>query len=617
MEPETIQLSLRDGWMISKPLLARRDIIQKYFETIALLAEDVADHPDWGVEVDLRGFDFTNEAFVELYDATVTYEKTKLDATRLALERLSESPKLRQSLLQARASFLRMMLFFCGVNHPLLQELLSHIASYTRTHTVEIARHSAEWRGQATENTRVLNEWEWQDSRSALGAEVRFITEAFYSVERQIVEQLLDRYVKGRYTRAQPLSSGAFAQQLVITRESPRLERLDLVFAQLRANQLPVSVAPPDKAGRGLYMVSGTSYGSVMRTPDALYTMPLAGTEWLRWDALPANMRRVQLECGPDYVLKAEFVVGADTTTLRAYRFNILGRIGPLSSEMEDAGADADDAAMRKSFEVNVPSTLENVGCGAKHALVSVWDGRGTGALWGNGSNASGQLGYGHFGGTTTRYDKLAGAPSAIRVACGALHTLVLDDALQLWGCGDNSRGQLGLPDAPVLRVLTRIDTAGPVSEVWNGAYHTLVLGEKGLFVCGANDSGQLGLGDNADRAQLTPVPVDVVGHVITASCGAFFTALWTDRGFFVSGGATNTWTELRMPAEGPVPWEERVRESERQREKFQIDLTAPLCRYCRRDAPLIQEVRATRLTYCDTECQRKLRTAIRFTCSG
>ena len=92
----------------------------------------------------------------------------------------------------------------------------------------------------------------------------------------------------------------------------------------------------------------------------------------------------------------------------------------------------------------------------------------------------------------------------SIQIVVGTQHTLMLDPLGRLWGCGGNFAGQLGLGhNEPGVNQLTQIQLPAafvddPIQQVIAGGAHTLVLTKAGqLWGCGWNDSGQLGLGHN------------------------------------------------------------------------------------------------------------------------
>jgi len=94
-----------------------------------------------------------------------------------------------------------------------------------------------------------------------------------------------------------------------------------------------------------------------------------------------------------------------------------------------------------------------------------------------------------------------------LRCACGDDHTLVVTRSGAVYGFGGNARGQLGgggrrgASSPQLIEALRGV----PVADVFAGAHHSAALSCDGrLFVWGCGEQGQLGLGRATD--ELTPV---------------------------------------------------------------------------------------------------------------
>ncbi|KAL7536848.1 hypothetical protein ACHAXR_013193, partial [Thalassiosira sp. AJA248-18] len=81
----------------------------------------------------------------------------------------------------------------------------------------------------------------------------------------------------------------------------------------------------------------------------------------------------------------------------------------------------------------------------------------------------------------------------------GVVHTILLDNRGRAWAMGSNSKGQLCLGDSvDQVMIPERIPAVavGRIVDVAIGGEHTLLLGEFGnVYGCGSNSAGQLGLG--------------------------------------------------------------------------------------------------------------------------
>ncbi|XP_028285838.1 secretion-regulating guanine nucleotide exchange factor isoform X2 [Parambassis ranga] len=115
-----------------------------------------------------------------------------------------------------------------------------------------------------------------------------------------------------------------------------------------------------------------------------------------------------------------------------------------------------------------------------------------------------------------------------------------LDICLHSWGA--NSYGQLGQGHVEDQAVPQLSDSAAlqnkAVRTVTGGGGHSVLVTESGeVFVCGQNNRGQLGLGHNADI--LTFQPCLILNHKITnLACGWDFTLLLTDCGQILACGS-------------------------------------------------------------------------------
>ncbi len=149
-------------------------------------------------------------------------------------------------------------------------------------------------------------------------------------------------------------------------------------------------------------------------------------------------------------------------------------------------------------------------------------------------------------------------------VSVGSMHSAVLSEDGTVWSWGDNSYGQLGhglVPDRTVVRTVKNSDRKfepkkilamrfALVSHVALGAHHTAMITETGdLFTCGRNNRGQLGLGDLEDRA--TPVCVAVLTkyQVSDVACGSEHTVVCMENGS-VFGMGNNRFSQLGLQDE-------------------------------------------------------------------
>lgn len=134
-----------------------------------------------------------------------------------------------------------------------------------------------------------------------------------------------------------------------------------------------------------------------------------------------------------------------------------------------------------------------------------------TGELWVCGNNYNGQLGLGNSASTTINvYTKVTNCPNnIIDVITYPEGVYVLTDNYELYGCGLNYTDMLGLGDSTSRKVFTKLPwfTSDYKKITIDGYSSLLFLKNNGeLWALGNNDFGQLGVGDRAGRNVLTKI---------------------------------------------------------------------------------------------------------------
>ena len=134
------------------------------------------------------------------------------------------------------------------------------------------------------------------------------------------------------------------------------------------------------------------------------------------------------------------------------------------------------------------------------------------------GSNDAGQLGLNDIVNRST-LTQIGTEGNWKSVVCGYWNTLAIKTDGTLWGCGFNWSGQLGLGNISYRSTLTQVGTATDWKSVSCGDRFTLAIKTNGtLWSCGLNDTGQLGLNDRINRSTLTQIGSDTDWK--DASCG-------------------------------------------------------------------------------------------------
>lgn len=134
---------------------------------------------------------------------------------------------------------------------------------------------------------------------------------------------------------------------------------------------------------------------------------------------------------------------------------------------------------------------------------------------------------------------------TVVQVAAGFFHSVVLTSAGEIYTCGSNSHGQLGLSFANGVNqtkfCLVELLVGLPTVLVTAGGYHSFALSVSGsVFGWGKNNSGQLGVGDTDDKCQPTQLSTLRSLGVRYITAGSEHTAFLTQDGglFSVGNGA-------------------------------------------------------------------------------
>jgi alpha-tubulin suppressor-like RCC1 family protein len=209
----------------------------------------------------------------------------------------------------------------------------------------------------------------------------------------------------------------------------------------------------------------------------------------------------------------------------------------PQLAPLEARNIDPEERKKAKKAKKDV--TITSVACGAMHsALLTL-----TGQVYVQGLNSYGQLGQGskRNGWEPARVKALV-QTTVKQVSCGFFHTAFLTEARELYLCGLNNNGQLGMEEdgAPWAgddrvqeepKINTSFDSSHGVTQVACGGFHTAVLCNGGeLYTFGDGREYQLGHGDNEDQEEptlLAPPEGSVLAHehIVSVECGQWCTA--------------------------------------------------------------------------------------------
>ncbi|EFC47263.1 predicted protein [Naegleria gruberi] len=179
---------------------------------------------------------------------------------------------------------------------------------------------------------------------------------------------------------------------------------------------------------------------------------------------------------------------------------------------------------------VQVLSRAVSVSCGQKHSIVLMNDRK---TLITFGDNSYGQLGIGHLDSDPDRHfislgEYMDSDDYIEKIECGGFHNIVLTRKGTVILFGRGIEGQLGLKHSSSISKPTILNTFREnnlkVKSVACGEMHTLFLTYCGqVFACGSNYKGELGLGKHNSLVQhvTEPTKINFEKSIETISCGS------------------------------------------------------------------------------------------------
>ena len=185
-----------------------------------------------------------------------------------------------------------------------------------------------------------------------------------------------------------------------------------------------------------------------------------------------------------------------------------------------------------------------HLSCGYNHTVAILENGHAVSF----GANDYGQLGQSESEKKPGQIRTLSEHRNVSMAACGARHSIFLTTNLQVYVCGDNSMGQLGVGDREprrIPRLLPRLQQES-VIQVACGKFHSLALTQESVvYAWGSNEQGQLGT-ENRDNSCVCPNPVVSLHSLFIAqiTAGASHSFTLTSSGSLFSWGR-NTFGQL------------------------------------------------------------------------
>jgi RCC1 and BTB domain-containing protein len=207
-----------------------------------------------------------------------------------------------------------------------------------------------------------------------------------------------------------------------------------------------------------------------------------------------------------------------------------------------------------EKVEFMVGRSIVRVAAGNEHTAVLT----DTGEVFTCGYNDSGQCGIGTVGRVNMlrRVDALEGKGVVNLVSSnGCEHLVAVTEDGQVYSCGYNARGQLGHGSKQQVTVPRLVESLAQrrVLKVACSYYHTILATDADeIFACGRNDFGQLGVGTREETLRPEPVPFfQGKGAVLSLACGQYHTLVSTSQGGVYAFGK-NDYGQLGIESHEP-----------------------------------------------------------------
>ncbi|XP_064220489.1 X-linked retinitis pigmentosa GTPase regulator isoform X4 [Aotus nancymaae] len=182
------------------------------------------------------------------------------------------------------------------------------------------------------------------------------------------------------------------------------------------------------------------------------------------------------------------------------------------------------------------PEKVKLAACGRNHTLVSTEGGN----VYATGGNGEGQLGLGDTEERTTFHliSFFTSQHKIKQLSAGSNTSAALTEDGRLFMWGDNSEGQIGLPNIPNACVPHQVTIGKPISWISCGYYHSAFVTTDGeLYIFGEPENGKLGLPNELLSSHRIPQLVpEIPEKVIQVACGGEHSVVLTENAVYTFG---------------------------------------------------------------------------------
>ncbi|KAL0481409.1 ultraviolet-B receptor UVR8 [Acrasis kona] len=191
---------------------------------------------------------------------------------------------------------------------------------------------------------------------------------------------------------------------------------------------------------------------------------------------------------------------------------------------------------------------IKDISCGFDHVVILLQDGK----VLSCGSNQVGQLCLYHNDNVNvfTEITHMITGLSFESISCGGYFTYLITTYGELYSCGQNTDGQLGLESEINRSTLKKVPIDFLVKEVRCGLNHTIILTTYNeVYVAGYNSNGQLGLGHKTNQNTFRKLEFESGITISEVFCGAVHTIFKTSNGeVYVCGGNKSGQLGMKSP---------------------------------------------------------------------